>query len=107
MQDIRCIPDSPVRAITIETKLDKGYGPVANAIVRDGILRVGDYIVAGKVYGKVKALIDDKGKRIREATPSTPVMIVGFEELPDPHSIIYVVDSKEAAVEITDKVRVN
>ena len=105
MQDIRCIPDSPVRAITIETKLDKGYGPVANAIVRDGILRVGDYIVAGRVYGKVKALIDDKGKRIREATPSTPVMIVGFEELPDPHSIIYVVDSKEAAVEITDKVR--
>ena len=105
MQDIRCIPDSPVRAITIETKLDKGYGPVANAIVRDGILRVGDYIVAGKVYGKVKAIIDDKGKRIREATPSTPVMIVGFEELPDPHSIIYVVDSKEVAVEITDKVR--
>jgi len=105
MQDIRCIPDSPVRAITIETKLDKGYGPVANAIVRDGILRVGDYIVAGKVYGKVKAIIDDKGKRIREATPSTPMMIVGFEELPDPHSIIYVVDSKEVAVEITDKVR--
>ncbi len=105
MQDIRCIPDSPVRAITIETKLDKGYGPVANAIVRDGILKVGDYIVAGKVYGKVKAIIDDKGKRIREATPSTPVMIVGFEELPDPHSIIYVVDSKEVAVEITDKVR--
>lgn len=105
MQDIRCIPDSPVRAITIETKLDKGYGPVANAIVRDGILKVGDYIVAGKVYGKVKAIIDDKGKRIREATPSTPMMIVGFEELPDPHSIIYVVDSKEVAVEITDKVR--
>ncbi|HPZ17446.1 MAG TPA: translation initiation factor IF-2, partial [Fervidobacterium sp.] len=105
MQDIRCIPDSPVRAITIETKLDKGYGPVANSIVRDGILKVGDYIVAGRVHGKVKALIDDKGKRIREATPSTPVMIVGFEELPDPHSIIYVVDSKETAVEITDKVR--
>lgn len=105
MQDIKCIPDSPVRAITIETKLDKGYGPVANSIVRDGILKVGDYIVAGRVHGKVKALIDDKGKRIREATPSTPVMIVGFEELPDPHSIIYVVDSKETAVEITDKVR--
>jgi len=105
MQDIKCIPDSPVRAITIETKLDKGYGPVANAIVRDGILKVGDYIVAGKVHGKVKALIDDKGKRIHEATPSTPVMIVGFEELPDPHSIVYVVDSKEEAVEITDKVR--
>ncbi|MFN3328128.1 MAG: translation initiation factor IF-2, partial [Fervidobacterium pennivorans] len=100
MQDIRCIPDKPVRAVTIETRLDKGYGPVANAIVKDGILKVGDYVVAGKVYGKVKALIDDKGKRINQAEPSTPVMLVGFEELPDPHSIIYVVESKEKAEEI-------
>lgn len=105
MQDIRCIPDKPVRAVTIETRLDKGYGPVANAIVKDGILKVGDYVVAGKVYGKVKALIDDKGKRINQAEPSTPVMIVGFEELPDPHSIIYVVESKEKAEEIVEKVR--
>lgn len=105
MQDIRCIPEWPVRAVTIETRLDKGYGPVANAIVKDGVLKVGDYVVAGKVYGKVKALIDDKGKRINRAEPSTPVMIVGFEELPDPHSIIYVVESKEKAVEIVEKVR--
>ena len=105
MQDIRCIPDKPVRAVAIETRLDKGYGPVANAIVKDGILKVGDYVVAGKVYGKVKALIDDKGKRINQAEPSTPVMIVGFEELPDPHSIIYVVESKEKAEEIAEKVR--
>lgn len=105
MQDIRCIPNKPVRAVTIETRLDKGYGPVANAIIKDGILKVGDYVVAGKVYGKVKALIDDKGKRINQAEPSTPVMIVGFEELPDPHSIIYVVESKEKAEEIVEKVR--
>jgi translation initiation factor IF-2 len=105
MQDIRCIPDSPVRAVTIETRLDKGYGPVANAVVKDGVLKVGDYVVAGKVYGKVKALIDDKGRRIKEAEPSTPVMIVGFEELPDPHSIIYVVDSKEEAIEIVEKIK--
>lgn len=105
MQDIRCIPDSPVRAVTIETRLDKGYGPVANAVVKDGVLKVGDYVVAGKVYGKVKALIDDKGRRIKEAEPSTPVMIVGFEELPDPHSIIYVVNSKEEAIEIVEKIK--
>ncbi len=105
MQDIRCVPESPVRAITIETRLDKGYGPVANTVVKDGVLKVGDYVVAGKVYGKVKALIDDKGKRINQAGPSTPVMIVGFEELPDPHSIIYVVESKERAVEIVEKVK--
>ncbi|MGC8821131.1 MAG: translation initiation factor IF-2 [Fervidobacterium sp.] len=105
MQDIRCIPDEPVRAVTIETRLDKGYGPVANAIVKDGVLKVGDYIIAGKVLGKVKALIDDKGRRLKEAEPSTPVMIVGFEELPDPHSIIYVVESKERALEIVEKVK--
>lgn len=105
MQDIRCIPDAPVRAVTIETKLDKGYGPVANAVVKDGILKVGDYVLAGKALGKVKALIDDKGRRIKEAEPSTPVMIVGFEELPDPHSIIYKVDSKEKALEIVEKVK--
>ncbi|MGQ9856578.1 MAG: translation initiation factor IF-2 [Fervidobacterium sp.] len=105
MQDIRCIPESPTRAVIIETRLDKGYGPVANAVVKDGVLKVGDYIVAGKSFGKVKALIDDKGKRINQAEPSTPVMIVGFEELPDPHSIIYVVESKEKAVEIVEKVK--
>ncbi|MEJ5257242.1 MAG: translation initiation factor IF-2 [Fervidobacterium sp.] len=105
MQDIRSIPESPTRAVIIETRLDKGYGPVANAVVKDGVLKVGDYIVAGKSFGKVKALIDDKGKRINQAEPSTPVMIVGFEELPDPHSIIYVVESKEKAVEIVEKVK--
>lgn len=105
LQDIRSIPESPTRAVIIETRLDKGYGPVANAVVKDGVLKVGDYIVAGKSFGKVKALIDDKGKRINQAEPSTPVMIVGFEELPDPHSIIYVVESKEKAVEIVEKVK--
>lgn len=105
VQDIRCLPESPVRAVTIETRLDRGYGPVANAIVKDGVLKVGDHVIAGKSYGKVKALIDDKGRRLREAPPSTPVMIVGFEDLPDPHSVVYVVDSKERAFEIVEKVK--
>ncbi|QTA38134.1 translation initiation factor IF-2 [Thermosipho ferrireducens] len=105
MQEIKAIPDGPVRAITIETKLDRGYGPVANAIIKDGILHVGDYIIAGKVLGKVKALVNDKGKRIKEAGPATPVMIVGFEELPDSHSVIYSVESLNKAREITEKIR--
>ncbi|SHH39118.1 translation initiation factor IF-2 [Thermosipho atlanticus] len=105
MQEIKAIPEGPVRAVTIETKLDKGFGPVANAIIKDGKIKVGDYIIAGKVKGKVKALVNDQGKRIKEAGPSTPVMIVGFEELPDAHSVIYSVESLEKAREITEKIR--
>jgi translation initiation factor IF-2 len=105
MQEIKAIPDGPVRAVTIETRLDKGFGPVANAIIKDGKLKIGDYVIAGKVMGKVKALVNDQGRRIKEAGPSTPVMIVGFEDLPDSHSVIYSVDSLEKAREITEKVK--
>jgi len=105
MQEIKGIPDGPVRAVTIESKLDKGFGPVANVIIKDGILKIGDYIISGKVIGKVKALVNDQGKRIKEAGPSTPVMIVGFEELPDSHGIVYSVDSLDKAREISEKIR--
>ncbi|MCD6104322.1 MAG: translation initiation factor IF-2 [Thermosipho sp. (in: Bacteria)] len=105
MQEIKAISDGPVRAVTIETRLDKGFGPVANAIVKDGKLKIGDYVVAGKVMGKVKALVNDQGKRIKEAGPSTPVMIVGFEDLPDAHSVIYSVENLDKAREITEKIK--
>lgn len=105
MQEIKAIPDGPVRAVTIETKLDRGFGPVANAIIKDGKLKIGDYVIAGKVTGKVKALVNDQGKRIKEAGPSTPVMIVGFEDLPDAHSVIYSVETLEKAREITEKIK--
>lgn len=105
MQEIKGIPDGPVRAVTIESKLDKGFGPVANVIIKDGILKIGDYIISGKVIGKVKALVNDQGKRIKEAGPSAPVMIVGFEELPDSHGIVYSVDSLDKAREISEKIR--
>lgn len=105
MQEIKGIPDGPVRAVTIESKLDKGFGPVANVIIKDGILKIGDYIISGKVMGKVKALVNDQGKRIKEAGPSTPVMIVGFEELPDSHGIVYSVDSLDRARKISEKIR--
>ncbi|MBO8160024.1 MAG: translation initiation factor IF-2 [Thermosipho sp. (in: Bacteria)] len=105
MQEIKAIPEGTVRAVTIETKLDKGFGPVANAIIKDGKLKIGDFIIAGKVKGKVKALVNDQGKRIKEAGPSTPVMIVGFEELPDAHSVIYSVEDLETAREISEKLK--
>ncbi len=97
MQEIKCYPKPPARAVIIESKLDKNLGPTANVIVRDGVLKVGDYVVAGHTFGRVRAMIDDKGKRIKEAEPSRPVMVLGFEEVPDPHSMLYVVESREVA----------
>ncbi len=103
MKEIKCYPKPPARAVIIESKLDKNLGPVANAIVKDGILKVGDYVVAGHTFGRVRALIDDRGKRIKEAEPSKPVMVLGFEEVPDPHSVLYVVKNRETAERIAKK----
>ncbi|AEH50697.1 translation initiation factor IF-2 [Pseudothermotoga thermarum] len=105
IKEIKCYPKGPARAAIIESKVDRALGPVANAIVKDGILNVGDYIVAGPVYCKVRALIDDKGRRIKSAEPSQPVMIVGFEELPDIRYTIYAVESLELAQEIAQEVK--
>lgn len=104
MQEIKGLPDGPVRAVTIETRMERGFGPVANVIIKDGVLHVGDYVISGKVMGKVKALVNDRGERIREAGPSMPVMIVGFEELPDSHGMVYSVESLSKAREITSKI---
>ncbi len=103
MQEIKCYPKPPARAVVIESKLDKNLGPVANAIVKDGVLKVGDYVVAGHTFGRVRAMIDDKGKRVKEADPSKPVMVLGFEEVPDAHSMLYVVRDRETAERIARK----
>ncbi|MFI3177609.1 MAG: translation initiation factor IF-2, partial [Eubacteriales bacterium] len=70
------------RGLVIEAQLDKGRGPVATILVQKGTLNVGDFIAAGSCSGKVRAMIDDKGKRVKEATPSTPVEILGLNEVP-------------------------
>ncbi len=103
MQEIKCYPKPPARAVIIESKLDRKLGPVANVIVKDGVLRVGDHVVAGHTFGKVRAMIDDKGKKVKEVEPSKPVMVLGFEEVPDAHSMLYVVDSKQTAQRIASK----
>ena len=68
----------------LEAELEVGRGPVATVIVQQGTLRVGDPVVAGAAWGKVKALVDDKGDHIKEALPSTPVQVLGFSEPPTP-----------------------
>ncbi|MGC8612420.1 MAG: translation initiation factor IF-2 [Athalassotoga sp.] len=83
------------RGVIIESKLDKFKGPVATVIVKDGILKLGDYFVAGNTYGKVRSIFDDTGKSVKEAKPSDPVVIMGFEELPESGSILYVMPSQK------------
>ena len=80
--ELKSNPDRRARGLVIEAELDKGRGPVATVLVQKGTLHVGDFISAGASHGKVRAMIDDKGRRVKEATPSTPVEILGLSDVP-------------------------
>ena len=82
LQDLKANPKRLAKGTVIEAELDKGRGPVATVLVQTGTLEIGDSIVAGQVYGKVRAMIDDKGRRGKKAGPSTPVEVVGLSDLP-------------------------
>ncbi len=82
IMELKANPDRQARGLVIEAELDKGRGPVATVLVQKGTLHVGDFISAGACYGKVRAMIDDKGRRVKEATPSTPVEILGLSDVP-------------------------
>lgn len=94
MRELRANPDTHALGMVIEAKLDKGKGPIATAIVLNGTLKVGDYIISGVHTGKVRALIDDMGKNIRKAGPSTPVSVLGLDGVPNAGDQLYVVDAK-------------
>ncbi len=82
IMELKANPDRRARGLVIEAELDKGRGPVATVLVQKGTLHVGDFISAGACYGKVRAMLDDKGKRVKEATPSMPVEILGLSDVP-------------------------
>ncbi len=105
MQDIKCYPKGRARGVIVESELDPKIGPTATCIIKDGTLRIGQYFVCGNTWGKIKALNDAKGKRIKEAGPSDPVSILGFNNVPDSHSILYVVESATTARSVVEKVQ--
>jgi len=82
LMELKANPNRPARGRVIEAKLDKGRGPVATVLIQKGTLKVGDYVVVGNTWGKVRAMMDDKGQRIKEAGPSMPVEILGLEDVP-------------------------
>ncbi len=82
LEELEASPEARGRGVVLEANLESGRGPVATVIVQSGTLRVGDSVVAGAAWGKVKALIDDRGEQVKEAPPSTPVQVLGFSEPP-------------------------
>ncbi len=100
--DLRANPDRPAEGTVIEARLDRGRGPVATVLVQRGTLTVGNIIVAGSQWGRVRALLDDKGRNITAAPPSMPVEVLGFSGAPDAGDRVAVVDSEARAREITE-----
>lgn len=103
MQELKANPDRLAKGIVIESKLDKGRGPVATVLIKNGTLNIGDPIIAGFTYGKVRAMFDDKGKRVKSATPSIPVEVLGFNEVPDAGDIMYCITDEKNARQIIEK----
>ena len=109
VKELKANPDRMAKGAIIEAKLDKGKGPVATVLIQNGTLHTGDNLVAGTITGRVRAMIDDKGRTVKEAGPSTPVSILGLEEVPNAGDLLFAVEqdklSKLVAQERKNKER--
>ncbi len=101
--DLRANPDMEAQGVAIEAHLDRGRGPVATVLVQRGTLRVGDSIVAGDAYGRVRRMVDEHGEDVEEALPSRPVQVIGFTSVPGAGDNLLVVDEDRIARQIADR----
>ena len=97
VKELRANPNRKARGLVIEAELDKGKGPVATILVQKGTLRVGDSVTAGACYGKVRAMMDDKGRRVKEAGPSQPVEILGLNDVPGAGDVLMATENEKEA----------
>ena len=102
MEDIKANPNRRAMGTVIEAQLDKGQGPTATVLVQKGTLKKGDYVVSGTACGKIRLMVDDNGKGIMKAAPSTPVKIMGLSEVPEAGEFFYAVESEKKARAIAD-----
>jgi translation initiation factor IF-2 len=102
LQELKAVPTRAASGVVLEAKLDRGRGPVGTILVQNGTLHAGDNFVVGNVYGKVRAMFDDRGQQLREAPPSTPVEIIGLEGLPQAGDQFVVVTDREKARDISE-----
>jgi len=100
--EIKAVKDKPASGVVLEAKLDKGRGKVTTILVQSGTLKKGDIVIAGQEFGKVKQIVDDKGKSIKDAGPSTPVEILGLSGVPDSGAEVLVVESERKAREVAE-----
>jgi translation initiation factor IF-2 len=100
LQDLKANPNRPAMGTVIEAQLDRGRGPVATVLVRNGTLSVGDFFICGAVFGKVRAMLNDRGVQIRKAEPSTPVEVLGLDSLPEAGDDFQVVTDTAKAKQI-------
>ncbi|MGW3560493.1 translation initiation factor IF-2 [Streptomyces sp. NPDC000963] len=101
--DLRANPNQDAQGIAIESHLDRGRGAVSTVLVQRGTLRIGDTVVVGDAYGRVRAMLDDKGNNVEEATPSTPVLVLGLTNVPGAGDNLLVVDEDRTARQIAEK----
>ncbi len=108
VEDYKANPDRKAQGVIIEAQLDKGRGPVATVLVKNGTLHVGDNVIAGTSFGRVRAMINDQGERVEEAGPSYPVEILGLNEVPNAGDLLHAVESdqlRNIAAERKDKIK--
>ncbi len=105
MLQLRANPDRQARGIIIEARLDKGRGPVATVLVQNGTLHVGDTVVAGMAYGRVRAMMNERGERVKAAPPSTPVEVIGFGDVPEAGDEINAVEDTELSRKVAEERR--
>lgn len=103
LQELKANPNRKAVGTVIEAQLDKGRGPVATVLVQKGTLRVGDMVVCGSTSGRIRAMFDDKGKNVKKAGPSIPVMILGLSEVPLSGDILYAVEDEKTARTYAEK----
>ena len=103
MLDLKANPDRSAKGTVVEAKLDRGRGPVATLLVSNGTLNAGDVIIAGTSVGRIRAMTDDKGRKIKNAGPSVPVEVIGLSEVPNAGDVFYAVDDERMARELVEQ----
>ena len=103
IKELKANPNRSARGSIIEAKLDKGRGPLATVLVQNGTLRVSDFVVAGTAVGRIRAMIDDKGRSVKEAGPSVPVSVLGFSEVPNAGDQLMVVADEKLSKQVAEE----
>ena len=103
IQELKANPDRRAKGTVIEAKLDRGRGPVATILIQNGTLHTGDIVIAGKTVGRVRAMTDDRGRKLDSAGPSMPVEIIGLSEVPDAGDLFYAVEDERMARELAEQ----